>query len=233
MKYFNADHLKYLYLENREQLAVWSLLVLPAVAMSGSLVYLGYDSTHKALGPVAAGAMALVMVVLAIYAFSESFPIMPAQQLELKLRYRRLVGWAYLALSMAMGAFFYTMLLGVWQQEPAAGIQYLPELLSAVGVGGGLVISSLLISVHKLPTEVHRNIVESEQVEQFNQHIEDTRAWFGKAMTYLVKRCVIDKHFSADEDRNLRKVAAKIEIDLASIEQGLLKDLTSFTDRTR
>lgn len=223
--------LKYLYTEHQDTVVVVTMLVMPALVMSGALMWIGYDMAQAKMGPLPAAALSITMVLLSIYSVSEAAPIMPAQALENKLRYRRPVGWAYLILAFVMVAFLYQQLYERWSIEPANVLPWMPQLLAVSGVIGGVLLTSLLISIHRLPHETHARIVESTEMEVYTHRTEATRNRRGKIVTWLVRRSSVSTPLTPKELKALEGIVTQINADVQHIDSSIFTVLTDFQDR--
>lgn len=220
------DHARYLYSSHRDSLLVWTVLVLPSMAMCGSLVWIGFETGRARLGDIFGMGLSVLLVVLAIIAFTETFPLMPAQALSVQLRYRIAAGWAYLGLSAAMIGFFFFQLSAVWALEPAGKIPHLAYLLALVGIGGALFLPALLIGVHKLPQDVHDRIVEFEFSAEYTHRVETMQRYFGRIMTYFAQRVLIEQPLNSDEERHIRGIIKNISDEVGTIERNIIDELT-------
>jgi hypothetical protein len=225
---FSWDHLQYLYLERRQTILVWLVLVAPSLAMMFAIMWLSFQASSPRLGTILAACMSIMLVLLAVYSFGEAFPMMPAQVLENKTRMKMMAGWAYLFISIGLGYFFYERLNVIWQAEPAGKVWLMPQLLAVIGVLGGLVIPAFLAAMHKMPEDLHRQITEREEVKQYEHRVEQSQAFFADFMTYMARRIIIDKPLNAKEIKIWETgLTSRVMNQLAGIEAVVLEELGS------
>lgn len=223
----SGNYLQYLYGERGSRLVASSLLLVPAVAMLVAAVWVGFETAKNSVGVFFAAVLAVLSVVLAVVSTSEAFPLMPAASLLNKKRYRIAAGRAYLALAVVMLGFFFVTLHTVWEAEPAAKIDpWMPTLLALVGVVGAIVQPALLVSIHIIPKDLHRQVVEFELNAEWAHRTRKLKAYFKRVMLWVATKLPREQTLS-DEDRDaLQRLGIRIVEEIATLEKLFIDEMT-------
>lgn len=223
-----ADHLRYLYAENGRSMMQWAVLLVPSGVLTLALFWIGYQASVQLLGPIFSAAISAVMVVLAVLAFSEAAPVLPIQVVEwrerMNPRNKMWSGWAYIILAVGMGWLFFSQLNTMWHRELAGKIWMMPEVLSLLGVLA-LFIVSIAVSYHRLPLQIHNNIMEYEQASTFSKNYRILRKNYGIFVGELMKRIREQRVLDPKEVERWSPIFVATERQLSSIENHIYSDL--------
>jgi hypothetical protein len=219
-----VGHLRYLYIEHEDTAKPVLLFVLPSVVMAISAGVVEYAAQVQTIGPVLAGAMAVILVVLAIIAIAKAAPMMPIQVKANKSSYKLAVGWIWAATATTMIYFFYMHLVDVWSKEPAGQVTWMPQVLAAIGVGG-LAVAALAYSMHQLPPDAHNAIMDHEKREAFMRDIKIMKHVFRRKLAKLLRNAQVVTALNTEEETEWKKTADQLVQQLHAIEKSIYAEL--------